>query len=157
MNIVTYNPKDVLFTLGGSYITGWNSFTISREPSFLLRKGIRGKHTRIRTYDTSAMITISLPQTSEWNDIFSSIVTNDIASATGRCEITLKDLSGSSFFESREAYIVGFAEVSFDSTIATRNWTIQCLSTTTYNVGGNSKATTQLFDSAVAQLKGLFN
>lgn len=158
MNIVTYSPQDVLLTMGGAYVTGWNTLSITRDSNaFRKIAGIRGKHTRTRTYDSSATITLGIPQSSEWNDILSNIVTNDIVSGSQRIEVQLKDASGSSLFSSIEAYVIGYPDVTYDIGVNTRTWTIQCLSTSTYNVGGNSKPTTKLLDSAVSGIKGLFS
>ena len=157
-DIKTFNPADVMFSLGGATIVGWNSISIKRDsPPFTVKKGIRGKHTRIRSYDTSATITISLPQISDWNDVFSSIVTQDTESATGRCEIMLQDYSGSSLFSSTQAYVVDYAETTFDSSIQARAWTIQCLTTDNYFVGGASSPSTNLFDSAIRNISDFFS
>src|ERR1043165_6090076 len=154
----TYSPDSVILTIGGAYVVGWNSFAISRDSSeFTTIKGIRGKHTRVRSYDTAATIVVELPFSSEWNDIFSEIVTQDSVSATGRLEVFLKDNSGRSLFKSTQAFVTRYADVTFDATISSRVWQIQCLSTDVYIVGGSSNPSASLLSNAYSNLSDLFS
>lgn len=156
--ISTYSPDSVILTIGGAYLVGWNSIAISRDSGqFNVIKGIRGKHTRVRSYDTAASIVIELPFSSEWNDIFSEIVTQDLQSATGRIEILLKDNSGRSLFKSSQAFVTRYADVTFDSTISSRVWNIQCLSTDVYVVGGSSNPSASLLSNAYSNISNLFS
>lgn len=156
--ISTYSPDSVILTIGGAYLVGWNSIAISRDSSqFSTIKGIRGKHTRVRSYDTAASVVIELPFSSEWNDIFSEIVTQDLQSATGRIELLLKDNSGRSLFKSSQAFVTRYADVTFDSTISSRVWNIQCLSTDVYVVGGSSNPSASLLSNAYSNISNLFS
>lgn len=156
MTVTTYDPRSVLFTLGGSILVGWNSMASSRKPPFNKVEGIRGKHTRTKNLDTSAVIRISLPMSSEWNGIFSDILTQDLIYGTGRCEIMLKDTSGGTLIQSVEAYITNYADVSFDNTISERVWTIQCLSTESYSVGGTTQPVSSILDAINSGIASLF-
>ena len=63
MSVQTYNPADVLLDIGGYTLAGWESISISRRSlGFITVPGIRGKHTRVPSGDSSATITISLLQ-----------------------------------------------------------------------------------------------
>lgn len=156
-DISTYSPEAVILTLGGASLTGWNSISISRDSAqFNVIKGIRGKHTRVRSYDNSATIVIDLPMSSEWNYIFSQIVTQDVNSTTGRCEILLKDTSGNSIFKTSEAYVTRYADVTFDVSISSRVWTIQCLTTDVYTVGGSTSPAGSLLNSIYSSIGNLF-
>lgn len=152
----TYNPSDVYLTLAGVNMIGWNDVTIVRaSESFKFIKGIRGKHTRVRELDSSALVTIALMQTSPSNDILSEILSQDEVSGTGLLEITLADKSGNSLMSSSEAYLVGFPSKSFKDSIEFITWTIQCQSTDDYIIGSNTKPNTQLINKAIEYLNSL--
>lgn len=155
--ISTYSPESVIFILGGSALVGWNSISISRDSAqFNVIKGIRGKHTRVRSYDKSATITLDLPMSSEWNYTLSQIITEDENLSTGRCEILLKDTSGNSLFKTTEAYVTRFADVTFDASINSRVWTIQCLTTDVYTVGGSTSPAASLVNNIYNRVSSLF-
>lgn len=145
-----YSPKDVVLSIGGYQLTGWQSINITRSTkAFQVIRGIRGKNTRVPNKDTSATITISLLQSSASNEVMSWILDSDISEGTGRIALTLKDKSGTSVFSSAEAYITGYPTVSFTGQFEYRNWELFLQSTSTYTVGGNNRPATSLFDSAL--------
>lgn len=157
-DISTYSPEAVILTLGGSTLTGWNSISISRDSDqFTVIKGIRGKHTRSRNYDNSATIVLDLPFSSEWNYILSNIVNQDTVTATGRCEIMIKDNSGRSLFKTTQAYVRKFADVTFDMTISSRIWTIQCLDVDVYTLGGSTSPAASLLDNIYSRIDSIFS
>ena len=154
----TYSPKNVQFLIGGYTFAGWQSIAISRNAkSFTPYRGIRGKNTRIKNLDTSAILTITLLQTSQSNDVLSTILTADEENGTARIVFTLKDRSGGSVFTSNDAFITGFPVTSFSGQFEYRTWEIFCGSTTTYNVAGNGRPQTNIFDSAVSAVGDLIN
>lgn len=149
----TYNPSDVYLILCGYQCSGWQDITIERStPSFKHVKGIRGKHTRIRDVDTSAIITITVIQTSETNDILSDILEQDLESGTGRLEIMLVDKSGNTLVSSIEAYITGYPTKTFSDTVEFLPWVIQCQSTEDFVIGGNSQPSAPLLAEALKRL-----
>lgn len=151
--IDTYSPQDVTFMVGGYPLKGWNSISISRTvETFIPIKGIRNKHTRIRNKDSSATIRIDIIQTSTTNDVLSRVLELDTQNGTGRLSLLLKDASGRSVFASDEAYITGYPEVVYSGDIQYRQWSIYCQSTSTYLIGGNSRASTNLLDSILSNL-----
>lgn len=148
----TYSPRDVILTIGGYQLTGWQTITINRTvKGFSPIRGIRGKHTRDQSRDTSATITISLIQTSQGNDVLSYIHELDLEEGTARIDLMLKDNSGRSVFSSNEAFITGYPAAPFSGQFEYRNWEFFCLSTTTYVVAGNAKPATALFDKALSE------
>lgn len=148
-----YSPKDVILTVGGYQLTGWQSITISRTvKGFTIIRGIRGKNTRVPNVDTSATITISLLQTSQGNDVLSYIHELDLEEGTGRIALMLKDNSGRSVFSSNEAYITGYPVTAFSGQFEYRNWELFAQSTNTYVVAGNAKPATDLFDRALSEV-----
>ena len=154
----TYSPKDVILTIAGYQLTGWQTITISKTTKqFATIRGIRGKNTRTKIADSSATLTISLLQTSQGNDILSQIHDLDIKQSTGRIVLMLRDNSGRSVFSSSEVYITGFPVASFSGQFEYRNWELFCQTTDTYNVGGNARPATNLLDSALSEAGSFFN
>jgi len=156
----TYSPKDVVLTISGYQFTGWENITISRNAKgFVPIRGIRGKNTRVRNKDSSATLYISLIQSSQGNDVLSSIHEQDLLFGTGRLTLMLKDNSGRSVFSSNEAFVSGFPTSSFSGQFEYRNWEIYALSTATYSIGGNARPSSifdTLLDEATDFVSDLF-
>lgn len=151
-DLFTYSPQQVILTIAGYQITGWQTIRAAkRMKAFQPINGIRGKNTRVRNLDTSGIITIPLIQTSQGNDVLSSIHGLDIERGTGRLTLTLKDLSGQTVISSDEAYIDGYPEIGFSGDIQYRNWTLVMQSANWY-VGGNASAQSSVFDSSIGQI-----
>lgn len=145
----TYSPSDVRLVIGGYQLTAWDSITIARRvDNFLPVFGIRGKHCTVPMNDTSSFITIPLLQTSPSNDVMSYIHQLDIENGTGRIALILKDDSGKSVFSSNEGRILGYPEVKFSGGFEYRVWRIFLQTTDSYTVGGNTRPSTSIFDSA---------
>lgn len=148
--VATYSPTDVQLVISGYVIQGWNSLSISRTtPEYKLIRGVRGKHTRVRSQDTSCSLIVSLSQSSPTNDVFSDVLKEDRETGNGKLKIILKDSSGSSRFESSEAYITGYPTSSYTDGFESREWTIFCQESN-FIVGGNSNPPTEV-------VKTLFN
>lgn len=155
--VFTYDPAQVQLTFGGYTITGWQSISIARSvDAFKPIRGIRGKHTRVRNADTSCTISIPLLQTSMGNDVLSRIHELDLVNGTGRIELTISDLGGTSVFNSVEAYILGYPEVVYSGEFEYRQWRIFCQSTNTYVVGGNAQVI-NIFGGIFSAASGLAN
>lgn len=149
----TYSPSDVQLIIGGYTVSGWQSLSISRRTeSFRTIPGIRGKHTRVPSRDTSATISFPILQTSQANEVMSYIHELDIEEGTGRLSLILKDNSGTSVFSSDEAYIVGYPEAMFSDGFEYRAWRIFCQTTKSYTIGGNTRGATSVFDTAVSEI-----
>lgn len=157
MTINTYSPSDVTLMIDGYKVSGWESITIKRDrDSYTFISGIRGKNTRVRNYDKAATISIELLQTSEAHDILNEIHRKDIVdndteefatTDSARLVVTLKDKSGTSSFQSEDAYIVGFPEIKYTQGFESRVWVIKCLTTNIFKIGGNLRPTTSVLDS----------
>lgn len=156
-NIFTYNPKQVSLVVGGYTFTGWQAITIvkSVKPYTPIR-GIRGKNTRALNKDTSATITIPLLQTSQGNDVFTEILQQDLNFGTGLLSLMLKDGSGSSVFDSSEAYITGWPVVTYSGGFEYRVWEIFCQSTGSYTISGNSNPSSSLLGDIADRVTSFF-
>ena len=157
MTINTYSPSDVDLFIDGYKVSAWEKISIKRDrESYTHISGIRGKNTRVRNYDKAATITLNVLQTSETHDILSEIHRQDTVdnetdeTATtdnARLVITLKDRSGTSAFQSEDAYIAGYPSLDFSQDFEDRVWIIRCLTTNQFRVGGNLRPSTALLDS----------
>lgn len=126
--VVTYSPSEVILTFGGYSVSGWDSISVTKPTKeFTVVKGIRGKNTRIRNRDSHATITLQCPQTSQVNQILTSVLFADEVTGNGRLEISLIDGSGNEVFTSSEAFVSGNADRSYSNSESDRVWTIECL------------------------------
>ena len=76
--VYTYSPSEVILTISGYQITGFDKISVSRNsPAFSMVKGIRGQNTRVRNRDSSCTITVDLLQTAMANDCL--LYTSDAA------------------------------------------------------------------------------
>lgn len=141
-SVLTYDPSSVTIIVCGYVIPGLVSVSLQWKSSvFNTCKGIRGIHTRVYTQDRNACLVLEVLPTSIANDVFTQIVSQDAANHAGRLEVTLKDSSGTSRFETSDAYMTTYPELSFNSEgIQTRRWQIEILSfgKNFGNIGGNS-------------------
>lgn len=157
MEVLTYVPSNVSLIFSGYQLRGWDTIKLQRNsPSFKQIRGIRGKNTRTKINDTSATITISVPQTELAHEVFSKILEADIQTGNVRLEIALTDLTGSSLFASTTAYIVGYPTITYSSDIEMYEWTFSCEDSYMY-VGAARDATLGLVDNAVSRLKDFVN
>lgn len=154
----SFSPKDVQLIVAGYVITGWERITITRRvKGFTPIPGIRGKNTRVVSQDTSATITVPVLQTSQSNEVLSSIHEQDLDKKTGRLGITLKDVSGNSIFSSDEGYITGFPSVTYSGQFEYRTWEIFLQRTSSYNVAGNARPSTSLLDGVLGEASNFIN
>jgi hypothetical protein len=93
-------------------------------------------------------------QTSPSHDVMSAIHGLDLVSGTGRLELSLRDGSGNSVFNSIEAYITGYPETTYSDNFEYRTWSIYCQTTNDFVVGGNTRPETSLIDSLFGGING---
>ena len=155
--VYTYSPQEVQLTFGGYTVTGWQNLTITRSvDAFKPVRGIRGKHTRVRSIDTSCTITVTILQTSMSNDVLCRIHDLDLEYGSGRIELLLKDMGGTGIFSSAEAYVLGYPEVVYSGEFEYRQWRLFCQNTGNYTIGGNGQ-TTSIFSNIFNSAAGLVN
>ncbi|MNK14289.1 hypothetical protein D3C87_323890 [compost metagenome] len=126
----TYSASDVILSFGGYSVIGWDEISVRRDTAqsnFI--KGIRGKNTRIMNPNTSSVISVVCPQTSEAHAVFGQIVSGDLLTGgNARLQVILKDLNGGLVLSSNEAYVTGYPDVSYKNSIQNFTWLIQCYS-----------------------------
>ena len=148
MALFTYIPSKVDIDISGYKVQGHTEVSFQLDnPQFTTVRGIRGKNTRVRSKNSSGVLTISLLQTSPTNDFLTDVLSKDLQLGTGRLVIKIKDNSGSSLFFTDEAYIAGFPALSFSDVAGIRTWTINCLRVPLdqLKIGGNVKPVLDLF------------
>lgn len=143
----TYSAADVILSFGGYSVFGWDEISVRRDTAqsnFI--RGIRGKNTRIINPNTSSVISIACPQTSDAHSVFSQIVSGDLLTGgNGRLQVSLKDLNGGLVLSSNEAYVTGYPDVSYKNSIENYTWLIQC-NNTQYSGLTSRPSQTSLFD-----------
>lgn len=153
MEVLTYVPSNVTLLLSGYQVKGWTSISLTRNsPVFKQIRGIRGKNTRTRLKDTSAVLTIETLQTELLNEVFSMVLQADAVNGTARLEISLTESTGTSFFTTSTAYITAYPEVKYNAEISTISWTLVCEDSQLF-VGNAKSAAVGLINNSVARLK----
>lgn len=142
-NVLTYDPSSVTIIVCGYIIPGLVSVSLQwKSQVFSVYKGIRGVHTRVYNPDRQSTLVLEVLPTSIANDVFTDIVLQDAAAHSGRLEVMMKDVSGTSRFTTTDCYLSTFPDLSFNSDgLITRRWEIEILSfvKNSGNVGGNAQ------------------
>lgn len=140
--LTTFSPSDVKFILGSWVMTGWNEISVDfNSETYRQEAGIGGKNTRVRMYDESGVIRVTLPQTSISNDIFSTILELDKLHNTAVMRITLEDRSGNSVFRTNNAYISGDPSYSYANDLREVVWEIVFDEYEANKLSGNKRPT----------------
>ena len=142
MAVRTYDPKEVIITIGGVPMSGFSDGTfleVSRsEPTWTMVTGADGYVTRGKTNNFSGLVTLTLKQSSPSNDVLSGFIQLDELTNSGIVPILIKDLSGNSTYFSAQGWVMQYANSTFGKDINDREWTIQ-LATLDLFVGSNAE------------------
>ena len=140
MALRTYDPKQVVLTVGGVPINGFADGTfISVERSsdtFEKVSGADGITSRAKINDFSGSLVVTLAQTSPSNDVLSSIALLDEASSSGVVPVLLKDVGGSTIIFSAKGWIKKPPTVEYGKAITNREWALD-LADLDFLVGSN--------------------
>jgi len=124
----TYNPSDILVVIAGIPITGYVEGTfvsIAREnDSYTRGTGADGGHWRAKSNDKSAIITLTLLQTSLSNAELSALSKLDEADGAGVGPLLIKDNGGLSLYTAESCWIAKPADVEFAREVTDREWQI---------------------------------
>lgn len=153
MEVLTYVPSNVSLIVSGYPIQGWTSLSLEyNTPAFKQVRGIRGKNTRVRMHDHSCTLVVECLHTELVNDVFSMALQADRANGTGRLEIALMESTGTSFFTTPIAYVVGEPPLVRTSDISTVRWTLVCEDCQLF-VGSAKNAAVGVIEGGIARLK----
>lgn len=135
--VLTYSPSDVKLNISGYTCPGilsmslvWNIAPVQ------MRRGIRGRNTRIFNKDLSAVLTVDVMQTSTTNDVFFHILRLDRRTGGARLDLALSDNSGRSVLQTNEAYISEYPDLDYTMGFNSRKWVFEILSVTDGTLSG---------------------
>ena len=147
--LATFAPNDVNVVITqdstgiAHIVSGYSEDSIvnieRNAETFTMYTGADNTSTRIYNANKSAVITLSLQQTSASNDILSLLYANDSASrnSSGLFSLQISDSSGRSRYFSDDAYVGVVPNSAFANSMQTRDWVIHAHNLDTY-IGGNA-------------------
>lgn len=142
MALQTYDPKLVIITYGGFTVTGVadKKFIEIEVPDhgFEGYVGAHGDGGRVLKNNKKGKCKITLHQWSTSNDLFSSLLDVDLLSLTGAKDLAVEDVNGTSLFHAPGAYIMKRPTVGFSSESETREWELEFLDYSVFNIGSNN-------------------
>lgn len=124
--IDTYDPKDIIFIVAGSIITGFGPNTIilvDREANQVEDEvGAEGDVARRITNDRRGSITATLLQTSPSNLILSGLARVDELTGNGIFPVLCKDNRSNDLFLAPNTWIQKMPQTTYSAGIETREW-----------------------------------
>lgn len=153
MDVKTFIPSNMNLIICGYKVEGWNKVVVTRNsPTFRQIRGIRGKNTRVRLEDSSAVISITVPQSEDVNDVLSLIALADIQYGTCRLEVMLKDITSDTIFTTTNGYLTMLPPISYSSEVEDNTWEIYC-DESMFVQGGSKSASAGIVEGSVSRLK----
>lgn len=126
--IKTYNPKEVIVTLGTHIVTGYadDSFvTIDPNGDGVTKKvGCDGEIVRSISPDDTFIIKLSVLQTSDTNAFLQQKLALDRKTGDGMFPVLVKDLKGGMVFSTDAAWPIKAASRGFGKEAGNREWEI---------------------------------
>lgn len=126
--VKTYNPKEVIVTLGVHIVTGYadDSFvTIDPNGDGITKKvGCDGEIVRSISPDNTYTVKISLLQSSKTNSFLQKRFNKDQKDGNGMFPILVHDLKGGLLFSSEAAWVAKVASRGFGKEANNREWEI---------------------------------
>lgn len=142
----TYSPKRLILAINGVQITGFSDTDIvtvtQDEPKFVKYIAVDGDVSRSYNPSSSGRFVISLNQTSQANEVLSTLLALDVATNTGEATfvVTLRDTnSNGTSYIAKNCWVENMPESSFSKEITTREWVIDTADMS-YFVAGHSES-----------------
>lgn len=140
MAVRTYDPADVIVSIGGVPMSGYADgtfVTVARdEDAFTKVSGADGEVSRAKSNNRSGMLTLTLLQTSMSNNVLSAFALADEIANAGIVPVLVKEIGTSTILMSGEGWIKKFPDVAFSKDVETREWVLD-LATLNMFEGGN--------------------
>ncbi|NJR73240.1 MAG: DUF3277 family protein [Scytonema sp. CRU_2_7] len=140
MSLKTFDPKDVIVTIGGAIMGGYADGTFvgveRAEDAFSASVGADGETTRVKSNNKMTMLTLTLAQTSDSNSILSALAILDEKTNQGVVPVVVKEINGDTLVTGGKAWIRKIASIEYGKEIATREWVID-IAEGEMIVGGN--------------------
>lgn len=138
--VKNFNPAEYSIQIAGATASGFADGTfISVErtnDAFNMATGADGEVTRIASVDKSGTFTITLNQSSSFNDFLSNLFIADENTGKGAFPVLVKDPTGTSVSSAPVCWITKPATSGWSKDVETREWTIVAAHLTMF-VGGN--------------------
>ena len=121
MSTRTYSPKEVFVLVGVLPILTFNSVNIAyKRPRWTFFEGTRGEFTRTKSLTVFGTITVTLPRTSNFNDLmYAQYISYGVMS------VLIKDLHGMSTHFMLKGTIVNVPDVNYEADVNDSVWIIQ--------------------------------
>lgn len=140
MSLKTFDPKNVVITLGGAILSGYADGTFVQveraEDAFVASVGVDGEVTRVKSNNKMTTVTITLAQSSDSNSILSGIALLDEKTNSGVVPFALKEIDGDTLVIGGRAWIRKYANIEYSNEITNREWVID-IAEGEMLVGGN--------------------
>lgn len=140
-DVLTYNPKKNIIIYGAKQLTGFaEDDMITIKPlgdGMQIFSGADGEVGRSIDPNSTYEVTVSLATSSKSNDYLSNCFNKDRKTGNNMLPLIIKDLSGSTLFFAKQAWIKNFTESKRGRKISNQDWTFNTGQVDDPIIGGN--------------------
>lgn len=138
--VLEYDPKNVTCVLGGKQAHGFSdgeAIKLERnEQAYNQKVGVDGEGTRAKNNNKSGKITITLMQSSGYNDVLSNFAVADETADLGVVPFLLQDNSGRTLATALSCWVQKIPDTTFAKEVGERVWVLETDELNIF-VGGN--------------------
>lgn len=140
-DVLTYDPKKNIIIYGGRQLTGFaEDDMITIKPlgdGMQIYSGADGEVGRSVDPNRTFEVEVSLATSSKSNDYLSECYNKDRRTGSYMLPLTIKDLSGSTLFFAKQAWVQNFPESKRGRKIDNQDWTFNTGQVNDPVIGGN--------------------
>lgn len=140
-DVLTYDPKKNIIIYGGRQLTGFaEDDMITIKPlgdGMQIYSGADGEVGRSVDPNRTFEVKVSLAASSKSNDYLSECYNKDRRTGSYMLPLTIKDLSGSTLFFAKQAWVQNFPESKRGRKIDNQDWTFNTGQVNDPVIGGN--------------------
>lgn len=140
-DVLTYDPKKNIIIYGGRQLTGFaEDDMITIKPlgdGMQIYSGVDGEVGRSVDPNRTFEVKVSLATSSKSNDYLSECYNKDRRTGSYMLPLTIKDLSGSTLFFAKQAWVQNFPESKRGRKIDNQDWTFNTGQVNDPVIGGN--------------------
>lgn len=130
MSFASYDASQVIVTFAGSIISGYADGTFVMiefdEQQYNKVTGADGLTQRSKTGNYAGSVTITLMNGSASNDVLSVAWNTDRVSNSGKGALLVKDLSGRTLWQAKNAWVRQMPSQGFGKDAENREWVMDC-------------------------------
>lgn len=130
MSFASYDASQVIVTFAGSIISGYADGTFVTvefdEQQYNKVTGADGLTQRSKTGNYAGSVTITLMNGSASNDVLSVAWNTDRVSNSGKGALLVKDLSGRTLWQAKNAWVRQMPSQGFGKDAENREWVMDC-------------------------------